>query len=235
MDRRFLEDAEAARKALALLPRDWDGRKCVLELKAEDYQWRQMEWIGWYFEMMCRRLLPTGGFAIPGDRVGNITFDGRRSANWDFKAHAVKTQTHLAVLNDVAAMDESVRRHGWHGVIVALLDCEYNDTNRSFQEWHTQLKGGHSKYEKARIVRTAISRYRKTCATLAQILFIGIDADHLDDLSKFRQGRNSNGNPRAPKYMIDLEDLDDLAVLRWPERDTLNPEAAPPREPTADD
>ena len=213
---------------------DWDGKTCVLESKEASYQWRQMEWIGWYFEMMCRKLLPAGGFSIPGDQVGKICFDAPRSANWDFKAHAIKTHSHLAVLNDVAAMDASVKRHGWHGLIVALLDCEYNDSDRSFQKWHTELKGGVSAYESARAARTAVSRYRKTFALLPEIVFIGIDAEHLCDLAVYRQGRNSNGNPRAPKYMIDLEDLDDLAVWRWPEHGTLNPEAAPPIEPTAD-
>lgn len=228
MDKRFYEDAEAARKALSALPTEWDGKTCVMTLKAADYNWRQMEWIGWYFELMCRQLLPIEGFTIPGERIRSIGFDGLRSANWDFKAHAIKTQTHLAVLNDVEAMNESVERHGWHGLIVALVDCEYNDVDRSFQEWHTQLKGGESPYERKRKARTAVSRYRKTRALLSEIVFIGIDADHLGDLSIYRQGRNSNGKPRPTKYMIDLEDLDDLAVIRWPEQGTLDPNAAPP-------
>lgn len=224
----------AAREALSELTTEWDGRECVLELKNADYNWRQMEWIGWYFEHKCRQLLPTAGFHIPGETVGKIGFDAKRSANWDFKAHAVKTHTHLAVLNDAGAMDESISRHGWHGLIVALLDCEYNDANRSFQSWHAELKGGISKYEKARIARTAISRYRKTRARMAQILFIGIDKEHSKELRIYAQGRNSNGNPRNIKYMLDLEDLDDLTVVRWPETDTLNPEAAPPRGPAAE-
>lgn len=234
MNKHFFVDAYAARDALGAIPTYWDGRACILELQKEDYQWRQMEWIGWYFEMMCRRLLPVGGFTVPGEQVGKIRFDARRSANWDFKAHGVKTHSHIAVLNDSSAMDESVRRHGWHGLIVALLDCEYNDIDRSFQNWHSELKGGLSAYEKARRTRTAVSRYRKTRAKLSQILFIGIDEEHLGHMGIYRQGRNSNGNPRAPKYAIDLEELDELCVIRWPEADTLNPEAAPPGEPIAD-
>lgn len=228
MDKRFFEDAEAARMALCDLQTNWNGKDCVMALKEADYNWRQMEWIGWYFELMCRQLLPSQGFTIPGERIRSIGFDGLRSANWDFKAHAIKTQTHLAVLNDVEAMNESIARHGWHGIIVALVDCEYNDVNRAFQNWHTELKGGESVYEKQRKARTAVSRYRKTSALLSEILFIGIDADHVGDLSIYRQGRNSNGKPRPTKYMIDLEDLDDLAVIRWPEHGTLDANAAPP-------
>lgn len=234
MHEQFSEDAEAARTALSNLPTEWDGKTCVLELKDAEFNWKQMEWIGFYFEIMCRRLLPKGGFAIPGERIGRITFDAKRSANWDAKSHAVKTNSHEIVLNDKAAMDQSVKRHGWHGLIIALLDCEYNDTDRAFQKWHSELKGGLSAYEIARRARTAVSRYRKTRALLSEILFIGIEPPQLDRLGTYSQGRNSNGNPRAPKYTIDLEDLDDFALLRWPEHGTLNPEAAPPTEPTAD-
>jgi hypothetical protein len=41
-----------------------------------------MEWIGWYFELMCRQLLSADGFQIPGEKIGKICFDGKRSANW---------------------------------------------------------------------------------------------------------------------------------------------------------
>ena len=39
------------------LERKWDGKECILELKEADYQWKQMEWIGWYIEYKLRKLL----------------------------------------------------------------------------------------------------------------------------------------------------------------------------------
>lgn len=234
MNKNFAEDAAAAKAALSSLKTEWDGRECILELQANDFNWRQMEWIGWFFEMKCRQLLPSAGFEVPGERIGRITFDAKRLANWDFKAHAVKSNSHFAVLNDVAAMDASIAAHGWHGLIVALCDCDYNDTDRAFQRWHTNLKGGLSIYERERLKRTSVSRYRKTRALLSEILFISIDERSREHLRIYAQGRNSNGNPREPKYMIDLENLDAFQEIRWPESGTLSPDAAPATDPTAD-
>ncbi len=39
------------------LKRNWNGKQCITESKEADYNWRQMEWIGWYFEYKSRRVL----------------------------------------------------------------------------------------------------------------------------------------------------------------------------------
>ena len=77
-----------------------------------------------------------------------------------------------------------------------------------------ELKGGYSDYERSRMRRNATSRYRKTHATLVELLFVVIDESHLDNLPQMHQGRNSNGKPRPPKYMIDLENLGDMCLCR---------------------
>ncbi len=198
---------------LSELPAKWDGRKCVLELKAADFQWRQMEWWAFYFEFCCWSLKEVG-FSMPGADYGNVKFDATRRINWDLKAKAIKSDDHKAILNDKSAMDESIRHHGEHGVIIALCDVEYNDVDRNFQKWHTELKGGPSAYEKERVKRTSISRHRKTRAKLTEIIVLRFDKDSLNDLGTMRQGRNSNGNPRRPKYMLDLEEADPYIVRR---------------------
>src|SRR3972149_905865 len=153
------------------LPTQWGGRECVLELKEASYNWKQMEWWAFYFEHLCRINLKSE-FNIPGDKFGTVRFDAKRTINWDFKAKAIKSDDHRAILNDKAAMDRSIRRYRSHGLIVALCDVEYNDEDRSFQKWHEQLKGGKSKYEIEREQRTSISRYRKTRVVLQEILFL---------------------------------------------------------------
>ncbi len=96
--------------------------------------------------------------------------------------------------------------------MIALCDVEYNDENRTFQKWHSKLKGGLSAYEKERRTRTSVSRYRKTRAVLTEILFLRLDASSITRLGEMKQGCNSNGRPRPPKYLLDLEDIDDLLV-----------------------
>ncbi len=207
----LLNDVTAIKNALATLPTEWEGKQSILELKEAEYNWRQMEWWGFYFEYLCRRAL-AGICTIPGDRIGRTTFDLKRHINWDVKASAIKSDSHRAILNDKTAMGASIAHYGVHGVIVALCDVEYNDVDRTFQRWHTELKGGLSPYEQERRQRTSVSRYRKTHVTLKEILFLSIDATTVQHLSTMRQGRNANGMPRPEKYLLNLEAIDEFFV-----------------------
>ena len=193
-------------EALRSIKSVWDGKAAILEMKEAKDQWRQMEWFGFYFEYLIRKHLSgVPHFVWPGDRFGNITFDLKGVINWDVKAKAIKSDSHQSPLNDMRAIEQAIRTDGAYGVILGLCDVIYNDENRTFQQWHTQFKGGLSKYEKNRIERTSISRYRKTSAKLLEILFVVVREADLVKLDIFKQGINSNGRPRAPKYMLDLE------------------------------
>ena len=86
--------------------------------------------------------------------------------------------------------------------------------DRSFQKWHSKLKGGKSKYEMAREARTSVSRYRKTRAELTEVLLLILKKKDTDRLPTMRQGRNSDGSPRKLKYMVDLENIKDIEQYR---------------------
>jgi hypothetical protein len=209
----FSRDIVNTKLALAGLPCDWEGKKSVLELKQADYNWRQMEWWAFYFEYLCQQRL-SSTFEIPGERFGSVGFDLKGCVNWDIKAKAIKSDDHKCILNDCNAINATIDKYGEHGVLIALCDVEYNDVNRTFQKWHSKLKGGLSIYEKERRTRTAVSRYRKTRALLAEILFLRLDKAAIERLGQMKQGRNSNSRPRPPKYILDLEDVDGLLVDR---------------------
>ena len=49
-----LPDITIAKLLLADLPTKWDGKQSILELKNANFNWRQMEWWGFYFEYLCR-------------------------------------------------------------------------------------------------------------------------------------------------------------------------------------
>jgi hypothetical protein len=202
----YKQDIDILRLFLPSLPTRWDGKACVLELKEADYNWRQMEWWAFYFEYKVRAVLQDK-FQFPGDRFDNVGFDLKGGINWDLKAKAIKSDDHKVILNDRSAMEQSIDKHGFHGEIIALCDVEYNDHDRSFQKWHTELKGGKSAYEVEREARTSISRYRKTKAELTEIVLLVFQKNDLEKLSIMKQGRNSNGKPRPEKYMLDLETI----------------------------
>ena len=129
---------------------------------------------------------------------------------WDYKAHATNTSSHRVVVNDRTAIQNAIQDYGALGVIMAIGEVEYNDKERSFQKWHSELKGGKSKYEQERIKRGAWSRLRKTQFTLQQISFIKIDNAVLQQSDSFQTGfRNADGKPRKEKVLLDLEKLQD--------------------------
>jgi len=207
--RTITQDIELLKANYQNISTIWDGKTCVLELKEADFQWRQMEWWAFYFEFISNKLLQND-FEISGEKFGNVKFDLKGAINWDLKAKAIKSDSHSCILNDKVAMEKSIETHGAHGEIIALCDVEYNDIDRTFQKWHSELKGGKSNYEKEREQRTAVSRFRKTKAEIAEILFLVIREKDLENLSIYRQGRNSNGAPRNVKYMLDLENIGDI-------------------------
>jgi len=206
----YQKDIELLKSKLINIPKYWDGKESILELKEANYNWRQMEWWGFYFEHKARQLLE-GSFQMPGEKINNIVFDIKGNINWDLKASAVKTHNQRIILNDCEAMDISIANNKYHGEIIALCDVEYNDNDRTFQTWHNEFKGGLSKYELDRQERNANSRYRKTKIELIKIIFLVIDVKSISYLNLFSQGRNSNGLPRNQKYMLDIDSIQDFS------------------------
>lgn len=207
-------------KLLAKTPVFWDGRKAILEMRKAHYQhWKQMEWIGFYFQFLCDIKLPPL-MKIPGPKYGRVQFDGFAEIPWDFKAHPnkdAKGQSNKSVIvNDSMAIAGAIRQFGATGLILALGDAKYNDEDRSFQIWHQGLKGGLSAYEKERILRKAPSRLRKTSFKLREIKLILLDDKMTNNLGSFQEGfRNSDGSPRNAKVLLSLDDVIPIKVIKF--------------------
>ena len=197
------------------IPRRWDGRDSITEMKnSGNRHWRQMEWMGFYFEFLCERKFE-GVLRMPGISYGRTEFDGFNSVCWDFKAHAGNTTNHQVITNDTSAVESTIEDYGHYGLILASGIVEYNDDARTFKEWHDALKGGPSDYELARINRGANSRRRKTEFVLEEIHFICLDADALNQCSgSFQEGfRNSDGSPRQSKVLVNVTKIPDSAIV----------------------
>ena len=67
----------------------WDGKKCIMDLYHADYQWRKMEWIGWWFEWKGFNTLQKENDAEIGPKYGNTRFDALVGGEdvIDFKSH----------------------------------------------------------------------------------------------------------------------------------------------------
>ena len=191
------------------IPKIWDGREAILEMKESGYlQWRQMEWIGFYFQYLCEKHL-NNYMKIPGTKYGNVHFDAFKDIPWDFKTHAMNTSSNQIIVNDSVAISNGIKDYGAVGLILALGKVVYNDESRAFQKWHEELKGGLSEYYLERIKRGAWSRLRKISFDLQQISFIKITDETLVKCGSFQADfRNSNGAPRREKVLLDLEKID---------------------------
>lgn len=196
------------------IPDSITGKEAILRMKKEgSTNWKQMEWIGFWFEhLVSKHLLPAVGDQALS-KHGKTTFDLRRQYIWDLKSHP--NQSKSLILNDKSAIEECLERESGLGFIILSGDVEYDETGE-FKKWHDALKGGTSAYEKSRILRNAPSRRRKVNFTptsvdaywfskvseIEKCLIEGI-------LSEFQTGmRNSNGKSRKPKIMI--KNLDGL-------------------------
>ena len=191
----------------------WQGKASILEMKENGYRhWRQMEWIGFYFQYLCENSFEDI-MEIPGSRYGNVSFDGFWKIPWDFKAHAMNTSSHKIIVNDKEAIIKAIDEYDNVGLILAMGEVTYNDDERSFQQWHSDLKGGKSSYEIERIKRGAWSRLRKVHFSLKQVSFIQIDENLLERTGSFQKNfRNADGSPRRAKVMLDLEKIDEKLV-----------------------
>lgn len=209
------DTVENLRLAAQNMPKVWDGRAAILEMKNAGYKhWRQMEWIGFYFQFLCEKHFD-GLVEMPGVTYGRTEFDAFHQISWDFKAHAFNTTTHNVIANDAEAIANTLSDYGYYGLILAVGEVEYNDEERRFKKWHDQLKEGISQYELNRIKRGAMSRRRKTEFLLSEIHFICLNSGTLSQCSgSFQQGfRNADGSPRRAKVMINIAKIPDDALV----------------------
>lgn len=207
-------DAAAIIVGFKKFPAAWEGKNAVTEMKnGGSTQWKQMEWIGFYFEHLCRSCL-NGILKIPGPKFGNTRFDAEEAIPWDFKSHVLSgKKKEEVVLNDKASTAAAIKKYGAVGAVVAVGVATF-DSDLSMQKWHETLKGKRSAYTRARIKRGAKSRRRKATFEVKQILLIKIDKKLFDAGGTFKQGRNSNGKPRPPKLALDLSVIPKSNILK---------------------
>ena len=191
------------------MPKSWDGKNSILDMKNNGGKnWRQTEWIGWYFEFLCERYLKEI-MEFQKIKYGNTYFDGFLNVPFDFKTHVSNSKTKDVVINDKEAVLNALRDYGYIIVVMAIGKAEYNDLDRTFQNWHEQIKGGKSKYEFDRIKRKAPSRLRKVNFKVDEIFFIKMDKETLKKCKIFQENfRNSNGSLRRPKFSLNPYKLD---------------------------
>ena len=78
MNQKIINTVEKLQTASRSMPKVWDGRSAILEMKkGGSTQWRQMEWMGFYFEFLCETHF-ADIIDMPGEKYGNTEFDAFR-------------------------------------------------------------------------------------------------------------------------------------------------------------
>ncbi len=203
------------------LPDFWDGKECIEYMKKKGCRnWKQMEWIGFYFQFMCEKILSKNDFMqVPGPKYGNVEFDGFKTIPWDFKAHSInknKSDNGKIPTNGSAESIKAIEEYGTIGFIIISGDSDFDDENQTFKKWHDIFKGGTSSYEKERIRRKAPSRKRKTNFTPKELIFVFVDKNNIQSCGKFQaKFRNADGSARNPKLMLDVKNNLSLKIQRF--------------------
>lgn len=199
----FQREQQIIEKIATSLPKNWEGKEAVLELKEAEYNWKQNEWPGFYFDYHMGRILKDyQGFRVPGDEIRNTKFDATGVGLWEWKTKAItsKGEKHVCILNDKEAMDEGIRNYGSIGIALLLIRAEA-DKDGMWRVWHNTLKGEPSNYVKNVIRGKSV---RKTRVETVGLYILRVDETNLHLLNTMKQGRNSNEKARPLKYKVDI-------------------------------
>lgn len=207
---RLIQEAHLLVSALAhTCPPYWEGRSCVQQMVDNEYaKARQTEWVGWYFEFIGLPALINAYGGGP-QRIGATEFDYARTFVWDLKTHAqpgLRRRHDVAgdaPLNDRDAIRQCVENTGSLGFLV-LSGSSVPDADGSFDTWHRMVRGN----TKARTGRSRTLKAAFTPVTVDAYVLQGTkgleSALEKKVLTAFSQGRQQNGDPRAPKLKLDL-------------------------------
>lgn len=207
--------AELICPAIKKIPKNWDGKNVILEMKKnKGRNWRQMEWIGWYFEYWCNRNLKSIMEMPCSKNYGKVEFDGYLEIPWDFKVHVTKPGKNNIIVNDLQSIKNAIKDFGCIGLIVVIGSAIFDNESQDFKKWHDEQKGKISDYVRKNKEKGVLSRKRKVSMKISKILFIKLDENCLDNCSIHNQGKNSNGRPREPKVLLDLTKINSKIVYQ---------------------
>ncbi len=112
INQKMVGTVERLQTASRNMPKVWDGRSSILEMKeGGSTQWKQMEWMGFYFEFLCETHFDDI-IDMPGKKYRNTEFEAFREISWDFKAHAANTTNHTVITNDAEAIANTINDYG---------------------------------------------------------------------------------------------------------------------------
>ena len=180
------------------LPSFLDGRTILDSMHDRNQKnWKQTDFLAFYIEDFALNFLENFGFetnkySIKGLGKGNVVIDTFKDFPIDVKTSFKQAD---CPFNDKFVVDKVIEEFGKIGVI-KIVSNGIEDSDFELTKYYKHLKGDFDK----------ISPKTRKVKKGANIL--GIDYYEIlsnSYLKLFSQGKNSNGNPRNPKYLIPKE------------------------------
>ena len=216
LEKKTIDTIGKLRLASQNMPKVWDGRESILEMRDTDFKyWRQEEWIEFYFKFLCQKHF-AGIIDMPGGKYGNTEFDAFRDISWDFKVDSVDPGAYSVTANDAEAIADTLSGYGYYGIILAIGDIEFDDKETSFKKWHDELRGEVSKYDIYKINNGIMARTRKTVFILEEIHFICFNSETLHQCCGWFQdgfGETDSNRSNRREVRIDIGEIPDIAFI----------------------
>lgn len=189
---------------------EWDAKECILEMKEKKCpHWKKTEWVGFYLEFITE-MMHIPGVAQFKIIEGNTSFNGIAGKNViDYKT---SSSNEGIPLNDMDATNEIVKKYK-ELVYIIVKGGKKTEKNRELDKWRKKLTGK-SKYVLEGEKMGRKHRKLKTKFFPKQILYISINKKNIKNLKIFNQGRNADGSPRKPKYIIPIKMLKDFTKAK---------------------
>lgn len=180
------------------LPSFLDGRTILDSMHDRNQKnWKQTEFLAFYIEDFALNFLENFGFetnkySIKGLGKGNVVIDTFKDFPIDVKTSFKQAD---CPFNDKFVVDKVIEEFGKIGVI-KIVSNGIEDSDFELTKYYKHLKGDFDEVSpKTRKVKKGAN-------------ILGIDYYEIlsnSYLKLFLQGKNSNGNPRNPKYLIPKE------------------------------
>lgn len=205
-------------------PKRFDGKESVKWLHQHSNQRRQDEWAAFFFEEYSFPLLTNFLGGWKGPRITrDKRFDYQREFVWDLKLESNYDKNNKPsdwiILNDKDATDRIIKLEAGIGFIIAKVDFLF-DTTGSFRNWRLNFENTPKKK-----TGPGKSRVLKKSAKITELLAIIIKDEktlkkgvNQDWIGVFKQGRNSDGSPRPPKYQINVKKIPQEFIVKLNEK-----------------
>lgn len=193
----------------------------ITEMKSANwYQWKGTEWAGWFLEFRISNFIDSEHCESVMMYIGNIKSNDMLDFDLlfkedgfygDLKASDIDKET--APLNDQESVLEAINHYGrlWY-IIYEHETIKDSDRNNEMALARMQLIGKQHKENEP----ISYAERMKHSVNFKRMRIFELNRINMNEvLSTFNQGHQPSGQPRAPKFLINKNNVDNYIVFSY--------------------